>query len=99
MYRVIFFFKDWDECDRKNDGYPTEPLTIIDDTPLPNNCHDRSKRSLPHGLGLVVKESGIPGAGLGVWTEKLLPANLRFGPYRGETDFTSKKSGYAWLVT
>ena len=96
---------DWETCNESlSSDYPNKnlTLTIIEDALLPDNCSDRAKRSVPPSLGLIVKESGIPGAGLGIWAEKFLPANLRFGPYRGETFFYDAKgadeSGYSWLV-
>ena len=67
---------------------------------MPDECENRAILSLPPGL--VVKESGIPGSGDGVWAEKYFPEGVRFGPYGGETRFYteagSKKSGYAWTV-
>ena len=56
-------------------------------------------KSLPPGL--VVKESGIHGAGLGVWSTEEFPARTLFGPYGGEIVLNKEnahKSGYAWQV-
>ena len=60
---------------------------------------DRALHSLPDGF--VVKESNISGAGLGVFTEKEIPARTKFGPYGGirVTDpGKAHQSGYCWQV-
>ena len=49
-----------------------------------------------------MKESGIPGAGLGVWSTEEFPARTLFGPYGGEIVLNKEnahKSGYAWQVS
>ena len=59
----------------------------------------RATHSLPDGL--VVKQSGISGAGSGVWAEKLIPRGVRFGPYEGEITYNEDRahdSGYCWQV-
>ena len=60
---------------------------------------DRAKHSLPDGL--QIKESGIVGAGLGVWTLERIPKCTLFGPYEGVKfykDVLYKPSPYGWLV-
>ena len=42
---------------------------------------EKAENSLPGGL--VVKESGIPGAGLGVWSSQEFPARALFGSLLG----------------
>ena len=98
---TFLLLKDWKRCEAKlKEGYPSCPLTTVRDSPAPNECKDRAKRSLPPGL--IVKESGIPGAGLGVWAERFFPEGVRFGPYRGEIFEYDKedadKSEYSSLV-
>ena len=49
----------------------------------------------------MVKDSGISGAGLGVWSTKEFPARVMFGPYGGEIVYNQElahSSGYAWQV-
>ena len=60
---------------------------------------DKAVKSLPPGL--VVKESSIHGAGLGVWATEEFPARTLFGPYGGDLVLNKEnahKSGYAWQV-
>lgn len=60
---------------------------------------DRAKHSLPDGL--QIKESGIVGAGLGVWTLERIPKCTLFGPYEGVKfykDVLYKPAPYGWLV-
>ncbi|XP_038598109.1 histone-lysine N-methyltransferase PRDM9-like [Tachyglossus aculeatus] len=52
--------------------------------------------------GLRVGPSGIPGAGLGVWTgARALPLGLHLGPYEGRLthDQEAADNGYSWMVT
>ena len=58
----------------------------------------RSDLSLPNGV--VIKESGIPKAGSGVWAETPVPKGVRFGPYEGTLvdDIEDAHSGYCWQV-
>jgi hypothetical protein len=60
---------------------------------------DRALHTLPPGL--VVKPSGIFGAGLGVFTDYEIPARVMFGPYGGVKTCDAKlahDSGYCWQV-
>ena len=60
---------------------------------------EKAVNSLPPGL--IVKESRIPKAGLGVWSTQEFPARTLFGPYGGEIVLNKEnahKSGYAWQV-
>ena len=64
------------------------------------NDPETAVNSLPPGL--VVKESGITGAGLGVWSTEEFPARTLFGPYGGEIVLNkdnAHESGYAWQVS
>ena len=59
----------------------------------------RATETLPDGLS--VRKSKIPDAGLGVWSNKLIPNRSRFGPYEGEIIRNADKAhstGYAWQV-
>uniref|UniRef100_A0A4W2GPV0 SET domain-containing protein n=1 Tax=Bos indicus x Bos taurus TaxID=30522 RepID=A0A4W2GPV0_BOBOX len=50
----------------------------------------------------IIRPSGIPEAGLGVWNEASdLPLGLHFGPYEGQIIYNEEdsNSGYCWLVT
>ena len=51
---------------------------------------------------VMVKESSIPNAGLGVFAKEPIPNRTRFGPYEGEIIKTEDKaqiSGYSWQVS
>lgn len=55
---------------------------------------DRAIQTLPHCL--EVRESGIPDAGLGVFSkEKTIPVGVHFGPYQGEVT----TSDYSMVVS
>ena len=50
---------------------------------------------------LEIKESGISGAGEGVWTREWVPKGTMFGPYAGtriKSEPEAHKSGYSWEV-
>ena len=69
------------------------------DTQVAMGVPNRAKLTLP--AGLEIRESLIPGAGLGVFIcEKFLDKGIHFGPYEG--DMTDKdnaaESGYSWEV-
>ncbi|XP_045178773.2 zinc finger protein 85-like isoform X2 [Mercenaria mercenaria] len=60
---------------------------------------DRALHTLPPGL--VVKPSGIVGAGLGVFTEEEIQPRVMFGPYGGVKIYDEMKahdSGYCWQI-
>ena len=52
--------------------------------------------------GVEIKQSIIPGAGLGAFATKSFAKRSRFGPYEGDIITNNKKaheSGYSWLVS
>ena len=71
---------------------------IINDTVAPEECPQRARETLPDGL--VIRDSQIPDAGLGVWAEKDFQEGTQFGPYVGvEVDIeVGRSSGFAWEV-
>lgn len=60
-------------------------------------CYDpkRALHSLPGGF--VVKNSTIPGAGLGLFTEVYIQRDTVIGPYKGILDYKGG-SGYSWKI-
>ncbi|XP_064647498.1 histone-lysine N-methyltransferase PRDM9-like [Lineus longissimus] len=100
----IFLF-----CEDCQKEYPGDcpvhgPLTIIKDKEVPPT---KSKRPDPNHArhttpdGLVVEESKIPGAGLGVISNMAFPEGVRFGPYKGEMVYNmdvAQDSGYSWQI-
>ncbi|XP_071501126.1 uncharacterized protein [Diadema antillarum] len=89
-------------CEECNEIYEGEcekhPLVIIRDTAVPKGCKNRASNTLPGGL--VIGQSSIPGAGLGVKATEHIPKGHRFGPYEGDIVYaeTGFDSGYAWEV-
>ncbi|XP_031419490.1 histone-lysine N-methyltransferase PRDM9-like isoform X4 [Clupea harengus] len=75
------------------------PPNFISDTPAPVGVPDRARLTLPPGL--VVRESNIPNAGLGVFNQgQTVPRGAHFGPYEGEVTDRDEaiESGYSWMI-
>ncbi|XP_059929272.1 histone-lysine N-methyltransferase PRDM9-like [Gadus macrocephalus] len=70
------------------------------DRPVAVREKDRAKKTLP--AGFEIRDSGIPGAGLGVFYcgDGGLPIGTHFGPYEGHrTDEEGAlESGYSWEI-
>ncbi|XP_049342211.1 histone-lysine N-methyltransferase PRDM16 isoform X2 [Astyanax mexicanus] len=65
------------------EGSPYEvPVYIPDDIPIPSN--------------LELRESSVPGAGLGIWAKSRIGMGERFGPYNGLQSATVKETTYGW---
>ncbi|XP_069044401.1 histone-lysine N-methyltransferase PRDM9 isoform X2 [Lepisosteus oculatus] len=76
------------------------PPTFVPDIPAEPGLPARARRTLPQGLS--IRESQIPGAGLGVFnTGALIPAGVHYGPYEGElaSEEEAVLSGYSWVIT
>ncbi|KAF4083073.1 hypothetical protein AMELA_G00135870 [Ameiurus melas] len=75
------------------------PALFIPDTSVPLGVPDRARQTLPPGL--VVQESSIPDAGLGVFNMgEAVPIGAHFGPYQGDLVdcVEAKNSGYSWVI-
>ncbi|XP_069044123.1 histone-lysine N-methyltransferase PRDM9-like isoform X2 [Lepisosteus oculatus] len=86
-----FFF--FEECEQHG------PARFVKDTRAELGLERRARLTLPPGLSL--RDSSIPGAGLGVFNvDSLVPRGAHYGPYEGEP--TSKEeamlSGYSWMI-
>ncbi|XP_043241042.1 histone-lysine N-methyltransferase PRDM9-like [Amphibalanus amphitrite] len=92
-----------DECDREWEGdCPVHgPLEVVPDTKVPFDIGDPERDIKTRPEFLNPGRSKIPGANTGIWTEKDLPARLRFGPYEGIVTADRRQatdSGYSWEI-
>ena len=70
------------------------------DTYAPGHDPDRANCTITRGF--QVRKSGVPGAGLGVWTLEEIPACTMVGPYGGvkkyDENMKEKEWLYGWII-
>ncbi|XP_029432925.1 probable histone-lysine N-methyltransferase PRDM7 [Rhinatrema bivittatum] len=74
------------------------PPVFVEDTTVEPGQSNRSALTLP--MGMNIRPSSIPQAGLGVWNEATtLPKGVHFGPYEGTItdEEEAANSGYSWV--
>ncbi|XP_023697316.2 histone-lysine N-methyltransferase PRDM16 isoform X1 [Paramormyrops kingsleyae] len=72
-----------DEDLTPKEGSPYEvPVYIPDDIPIPSE--------------LELRESSVPGAGLGIWAKAKIGLGERFGPYSGMQSASIKETTFGW---
>lgn len=68
------------------EGSPYEaPVYIPEDIPIPPDFE--------------LRESSVPGAGLGVWAKRRMEPGERFGPYMVAPRATLKEADFGWEVS
>ncbi|XP_052786373.1 histone-lysine N-methyltransferase PRDM9-like [Mya arenaria] len=90
-----------EECNKEYHGdCPIHgPLTFVPDKQAPEQAPDRADQTLP--AGFQIRVSSIPGAGMGVFATREVPARTMFGPYGGVKVLDAEKahsSGYCWQI-
>ncbi|KAG5838692.1 hypothetical protein ANANG_G00226290 [Anguilla anguilla] len=84
------------------------PIPVGPPSPLPNNQDFTPKEGSPYEVpvyipddipipgDLELRESSVPGAGLGIWAKAKIRLGERFGPYSGTRSAAVKETTFGW---
>ncbi|KAG7472812.1 hypothetical protein MATL_G00112980 [Megalops atlanticus] len=87
------------------------PIPVGPPSPLPNNQDFTPKEGSPYEVpvyipddipipsDLELRESSVPGAGLGIWAKAKIRLGERFGPYNGMQSAAIKETTFGWEVS